>query len=349
LKKVLIVLPRQLGDILLGLAIAKSLRDEWKNEVEIHWYAHPMGKLILEGHPWVNAVHYYPQGFWKELKFIAALRSLKFDIVIDAMANPRTAIATFLSGAPTRISFPTRWNRNWAYNQLVGPNIINKGYVGQQRLALLAPLGINIESQDGIPKLFAKRVEAEKVHEWLRTEGLTDTKWVALSPTHRHGVRKWPGKKFVELARLILQSNNCHVVWLWGPGELEEVRELHDIVVSGLQASGNQPERTHLVPLFNLRETAELCSAAQLFVGNSNGLSHVAAAGGCKTLVLHGPTSPVSWTPSDSNRHRGIQRNTGCVGCEKNVCQLERRECLEDLEVNEVFQVAARFFSSLKT
>ena len=352
LSKVLILLPRQLGDILLGLGLAKGLREA--GATEVHWYAHPMGKLVLEHHPWVDRVHYYPKGFWNEIRFLWQLRKQNFQIAIDAMANPRTAIACYLTGAATRISFRTRWNRNWAYTLLVDRNKVNKGYVGQTRLELLKPLnlvnaekspGKVVESPDGaqvsnvgggleldlgVPKLFPLPVEKDRVLAWIKETKLG--KFVALSPTHRHGVRKWPAAKFLALAKEIFVNSKVSIVWLWGPGELEEVQKLHNAMLAEFG------EGTHLVPLWNLRETAELCSHAELFVGNSNGLSHVAAAGGCKTLVLHGPTSPESWTPPDRNQHRGLQRAEGCVGCQRNTCALQKRECLEDLEVAAVLQ-----------
>jgi ADP-heptose:LPS heptosyltransferase len=311
--------------------MAAALKDHYGPEVEVHWYAHGMGKLVLSQHPWVDRVHYYPSSIWKSLLFLFGLRKLKFDVVIDAMANPRTALASRFTGAKTRISFATRWNRNWAYTHLVPQQKLVGGYVGKKRLNLLELLGIEAKSE-GIPKLFPNVKETERAENWLRENGLWGKKWVAFSATHRHAVRKWPGQHFVELAKRLILENELQVVWLWGPGEREEVAAL----------SKQLSEKSFVVPLFSLKETAALCSHAQFFVGNSNGLSHVAAAGGCKTVVLHGPTSPISWTPEDHLRHQGVQRNTGCIGCQSNKCALPRRECLEDLSVEEVFMIARK-------
>ncbi|MGH2669848.1 MAG: glycosyltransferase family 9 protein, partial [bacterium] len=46
-----------------------------------------------------------------------------------------------------------------------------------------------------------------------------------------------------------------------------------------------------------LRRLAALLEAARVFVGNDSGPSHLAAALGCPTLVLFGPTDPAVWAP----------------------------------------------------
>src|SRR5262249_62383936 len=48
----------------------------------------------------------------------------------------------------------------------------------------------------------------------------------------------------------------------------------------------------------SLRQLAALFERATVFVGNDSGLSHLAAAVGCATLVLFGPTDPAVWAPT---------------------------------------------------
>ena len=76
-----------------------------------------MGRQLLEHNPDLDSVLCYPlppktggfvaqlQYFWAELVFVFALRKQKFDVALDAMNNPRTALTAWLSGAEVRISF----------------------------------------------------------------------------------------------------------------------------------------------------------------------------------------------------------------------------------------------------
>ena len=47
----------------------------------------------------------------------------------------------------------------------------------------------------------------------------------------------------------------------------------------------------------SLRTAASLLSRCSLYIGNDSGFSHLAAAAGCRVLVLFGPTNPVVWGP----------------------------------------------------
>lgn len=351
-RRILVLLPRQLGDILLGLPLARAIKERWPG-ARVSWYAHPMGRLLLEDHPWVDELLTYPvekkargplarplaalRLARREIAFALSLRGKDFDVVVDAMANPRTALTSFLTGAPLRVSFRTRFPRDFAFHVLVPRARLASGYVGRARLSLLGPLGFPPpEEMPCGSSLPLRPEERARVEGWLIDEGLAEraadgavskpVPFVVVAPAHRHAVRKWPGEKFVALSRALHAELGLRVVWLWGPGEEAEVRGLH--VALGAAS--------HFPPLLTLRETAFLAGLSRGFVGNSNGLSHVCVAGGARSVQLHGPTSPENWTLPDPARHRGVQRNTGCVRCERNTCSLARRECLDDLAVDDV-------------
>jgi ADP-heptose:LPS heptosyltransferase len=59
-------------------------------------------------------------------------------------------------------------------------------------------------------------------------------------------------------------------------------------------------------PKTTFRELAALIGESHLFIGNSNGPSHVAVAMDTPSIQLHGPTSAVSWCPM-TERHRAVQ------------------------------------------
>ena len=46
-----------------------------------------------------------------------------------------------------------------------------------------------------------------------------------------------------------------------------------------------------------LAEVKSLIAAAQLFIGNDSGPAHIAAAFGVPSVVLFGPSDPVTWAP----------------------------------------------------
>jgi ADP-heptose:LPS heptosyltransferase len=341
--KILVLMPRQLGDVLLTLPIAEALKRRWP-EVQIHWYAHPMGKLVLENQPAVDFPRYYPVakskdwlGFLRnliqEVRFVWGLRQEKFDIAVDVMNNPRTALTAFLTSATMRVSFSTRFLRNLAFHKLASRSDLSKGYVAQSRLKILETLGFELtEEWPCGSRLIPFAPEKVRVDGFLQERNVA--KFIVVAAQHRHPVRKWPLEKYLELCERFWCEESYAVIWLWGPGEEKEIEDFQTLFVAKVRDS----KASHIPPLLNLRETAYLCSRAQVFVGNSNGLSHVAVAGDVPTLQIHGPTTAANWTHPDSHKHRGIQRKEGCTQCNKNQCALPRRECLEELSVESVWQ-----------
>ena len=89
------------------------------------------------------------------------------------------------------------------------------------------------------------------------------------------------------------------MTWLWGPGEEQEIDT----------AMALTKEPTTKAPKTSFREMAALIANTDLFIGNSNGPSHVAVAVDTPSLQLHGPTDGRSWCP-DTPRHRFIQGDT---------------------------------------
>ncbi|APJ04065.1 glycosyltransferase family 9 protein [Silvanigrella aquatica] len=366
-ERILIILPRQLGDVLLGTPLAEVLKKHYPN-AQIDWWAHPMARQLLEGNPYLSNVFYYPiwkkkkeprvspyqafkhrlQFLFQSISFVFKVRNRKYSIVIDAMNNPRTAIQAWLTGAPRKISFAVNPIRNFIYSNLLAREKLDKGYLGHARLNLLEPLGIQYDQAQYLkinPLLPLSDENKNKIENWIYSEFQFNTQnnenktqnFVVLSPTHRHAVRRWPGEHFVNLGLKLIQERGIAIVWLWGPGEDEFVLSLHHSLQKKLTEKGLNPQLSHFPPLLNLREAGVLSQKALLWVGNSNGLSHVAVASGARTLELHGPTVPLSWCHPNYEKHRALQRNKGCIQCSSNTCKLLKRECLEDLTVDDVF------------
>jgi ADP-heptose:LPS heptosyltransferase len=364
--KVLIILPRQLGDILLGTPLLRALKLLHPN-CQISWVSHKMGKQILETNALIQEVFYLPEPpagenfvttflkrVWLELNFLMRVRKARFDIVIDALNNPRTSILSFSSAAPLRVSFTTRFFRNMAFHKLLPRSNMNTGYVAFEKIKLLNTF--NSESQlqkidkELLNPILETNLQDENVVEnWLAKVDLTGRKFLVLSPTSRRELRKWPRENFLEFSKLFVQKFQIPIVWIWGPGEKEEVEKYHS------ELSSAHKEYSLFPPLFKLREVGVLCRKSIGFLGLTNGLAHIACASGAKTIQIHGPTKMESWVHPNKLMHGGIQANhfvskqSICVSCEKHECQFSKnspqfQECLTSITPLEVLDVCQELF-----
>jgi ADP-heptose:LPS heptosyltransferase len=120
---------------------------------------------------------------------------------------------------------------------------------------------------------------------WLEERGLAPGTVAVLHPGAGNVAKVWPG--FPTLARR-LAILGLPVVVVTGPAEAGRV--------AGLAAAAGVPG-ARVARDLSVRQLAALFERAAVFVGNDSGLSHLAAAVGCASLVLFGPTDPVVWAP----------------------------------------------------
>ncbi len=301
-RKVLLVQLRQLGDILLTTPVTRALHD-LDPTLEISFLSHSMGRLVLEGNPYIKKTFYYNEGdpLGRQLQLIKSLRQEHFTDVIDFMNNPRSALFTWLTGAKVRIGFQSA--RRWAYNRLA-PRAPSAAYIVKEKLQLLSHLGLPSprlpwDLDDLVPIIPLSPSDDQKTLPFLNSIPRPETPRVVLSPTHRRTERRWPLGAYAALADELTLTMKAQVLWLWGPGE--------ESVVDECLAFCHQ--KTLKTPPTTFREMAALIKNCDLFIGNSNGPSHVAVGVKTPSLQLHGPTDGRSWCP-DSGIHHYIQGRT---------------------------------------
>ncbi|MFO7775327.1 MAG: glycosyltransferase family 9 protein [Candidatus Hydrogenedentota bacterium] len=109
---------------------------------------------------------------------------------------------------------------------------------------------------------------------------------VIIHPGSGSARKNWPFERFQAVAEA-LQEQGLSVAWCAGPAELEQ----------GMDPPGRPLQEDSLVTL------ARRLAGARLYLGNDSGVTHLAAASGCPTVALFGPTNPAVWAPRGSNVH----------------------------------------------
>jgi hypothetical protein len=124
---------------------------------------------------------------------------------------------------------------------------------------------------------------------WLAARGIAPVEAIVLQPGAGGGAKVWPG--FAALGRR-LRDAGFPLVALAGPAD--------GSVVEALLATAVLAEET-VARDWSLPEIAALLSLARGTVGNDSGPTHLAAAVGCPTVGIFGPTDPSLWAPLGSH------------------------------------------------
>ncbi len=100
--------------------------------------------------------------------------------------------------------------------------------------------------------------------------------------------KRWPAVRYARLANHLGRAHDARIILVGGPTDQGLAAE-----VAGMMAMpvANQVGR------MGLGEMGALGEIAGLYVGNDAGPTHVAAAAGCPTLVIFGPTDPAVSAP----------------------------------------------------
>jgi heptosyltransferase I len=258
------------------------------------------------------------------------LRAQRYDLVIDWLGSPRTALWTALSGARLRVGYDLP-RRRWAYNVRVPRNrdgeLALRGFAGEAFLDPLRALGLDVTPWRAVaagagpaPTCVTAEGGASPFAAWLAD-------WLAGGPGPRAVLvmsatwpaKAWPARHVAGLWRR-LDAAGVRAVLAPGPGD------------EGLRAdlAGHLPPAA-VAPPSTLAEMATLLRRCDVFVGTDNGLRHLAARLGVPTVTVFGPTDPAGWNPPGP-RHVSVRTGESCSPCDLTECPVPGRPCLERLE-----------------
>ncbi len=330
---------RYIGDTFSILPVVENLKRKapaWSVDVMLNRGT----ESLLSHNPWIRRVWVYDYAFAKktslksivyQIKLIHGLRSRRFDAVIDFTHGDRAALICFLTGAPLRISHCHASTLSRVLmNRFVDSDPSSRHIVDHQ-LEALRLLGLRGFKRDFT--LHTPGGVRARVSGLLARAGIPDQgPLVAIHPGARGRLRQWRPERFAELARRLREAYGCGVLLVGGPGE----DELLDRVEQGM---GFAPalRSTSL----GLIELAELFRRSSLFVGNDSAPGHLAAAVGCPTISLFGPTFPHMWRPVGP----WVETVSGyvpCRGCRQEYCERPGGWCMDLIEVDEVWDRAVR-------
>jgi ADP-heptose:LPS heptosyltransferase len=159
----------------------------------------------------------------------------------------------------------------------------------------------------------------------------------AIHPGARGRLRQWPVERFAEIAQRLHHRYGAPILLLGGPDEGALVDSLERSM--GFRAAFKSNDLAIL-------EMAALLSRCRLFIGNDSAPAHIAAAVGCPSLTLFGPTYPHLWRPL-SRIGEVVFKELPCCGCRQKTCQRPGNSCMDLIGVEEVWEKIQRLGSAI--
>jgi len=351
--KILVLVLRRLGDVLLATPLLRSVRRAYP-EATIDALVYAGQEGMLEGNPDCNAVigiDPYPD----RAGYLQLLRRMgrRYDLALTTQANDRSHIYAWLFarrrvGLVPDLGWSSAWKRASCSAYAVLDDFNTHTVV--QNLVLADLLGIE-RNYEVVPPQADENVLLPKN---LET-------YAVLHPYPKFNYKQWTSEGWKSLIAW-LRGQGLRVVLSGGPDPKEKA-------YSAALASGDV---VNLTGKLRLAALSALYRKARLFVGPDTSTTHLAAACGVPTLALFGPTNPVKWGPwpagySGPNpyqrRGRPWQRAGNVIllqgvqpadlgrclpchleGCERRVASFSR--CLTEMPPDPVTSAAAELLRS---
>ena len=320
IRKILIVAPSWVGDMVMGQTLLKLLKQQ-ENNCQIDVLVNNWALDVVKRMPEVSKVHSNPFkhgefALLKRIKLGLQLRHEKYDQVFVMANSFKSALVPFFAGIPKRTGFlgEMRYgllNDYFKLDKQALPLMID-------RFCALANNGkkpANIQ----YPQFNVDHIQQAKV---LANLGLKlDLPVICLCPAAEYGpAKRWPSAHFAELANKLQELG--YQVWIMGSSKDQALAE--EII----QAAKVQTQLYNLCGRTDLVEVIDLLACAKVVVSNDSGLMHVACAVNVPVIAVYGSSSP-DFTPPLSNLAIIEQLSLDCSPCFARTCKYGHYNCLQ--------------------
>lgn len=341
-KRILLVRTDRLGDVILTLPMLAALRSCFPDAYIAMLLRRYTGEIVV-GNPHVNELIWYDDGAdYLPLRTMRRiLRVERFDIVIVGYPTLRLAWLMFTSGIPIRVATGYRYY-SFLFNRRVFEHRKDaKRHEVEYNLNLLKQVGCEAVDRPAFFLHIPEDVE-RNVEELLAALGVErGMERLIVHPGSGGSAREWPARSFGEVAARISKGRNMQVIVTGAAGEEAKVDEV---------LKENSPRAVSVAGKLGVKELAALLRSASLFLGNSTGPIHIAAAVGTPVVGLYPqivPMSPRRWGPYTTRKRVLVPaKPIDCKDCLRR--SGEPCLCMASIPVEDVYAAACSLLDESK-
>lgn len=296
-EKVLILKPCCLSQVMLTTPLLAALQSTYPR-AQFDWAVSEWARPAIATNPRLS--HLIDSGrvgladsSWADLReLVHRLRQEQYDTCFIPSRSSLLSLVAWLARIPQRVGLNVQ-GRGFAQTIAVRPPA---GEVHEAAIYLSLAEALAIDTDQVRMEFYPPDSDRTAVTQRLVDEidWLGDVPLVimhpggGINPVHRVDQKRWPVERFARLGNYLARTFKACILLVGS----QENRPLAEAV------AGLMPTRVHnLAGRVSLGQIGALCEVADLYVGNDAGPTHVAAAVGCPTLAIFGPTMPVVSRP----------------------------------------------------
>ncbi|MDB5809606.1 MAG: putative lipopolysaccharide heptosyltransferase [Betaproteobacteria bacterium] len=351
--RVLVVVTRRIGDVLLTTPLIRSLKRAWPQAaIDVLIFAGTEGVLAANRDiRHVLTVAERPTAI--EHLALAASIFRRYDLALSAVPSDRPTVYAWLA-APVRAGFVVdepkqRWKKR----------LLGKWVAFDNRDTHTVLMCLKLAAVFGVEPCYdvvAACTDAECAEVVRQLPFMTTAPYAVFHTYPKFNYKMWRREAWIELAGH-MQKRGMQIV-LTGSRDSAEVAYVEAI-------ARDIPGAFNVTGKLTLAQTACMLREARAYVGPDTAITHMAAAVGVPVVALYGPSNPVKWgpwpqafaTPVNPWRRLGTQRVNNvtliqgaepCVPCFHEGCDRHIGSFSDCLQHMPVARVAAALDAALK-
>jgi lipopolysaccharide heptosyltransferase II len=328
-KNILIVRTDRIGDLILTLPLAGLIKKQYPDS-KVTFLVREYTKNLVSHHPYIDEVLVLKEvdGNVSLLDNINLIKQKRFDYCIVVYPRFRISLIVFLSGIKNRIGTGYRWY-SFLFNRKVYEHRKNaERHELEYNVNLLEKLGVKTNITDSSVSYDLRLDESslQNVIKFLLDEKIDLQKPIIIvHPGSGGSSMDLPIDKFADLVNKI--DNDNHQIIL--TGSKNEI-DLCEKIKSSSKVK-------NFAGRFNLDELTALISKSSMFISNSTGPIHIAAALGKYTVGFYPKIVSCSkerWSPY-TNKKLVYEPQIDCKNCTREQC--EKLNCMDSIDITKVY------------
>jgi len=337
IKRVVVRAPNWVGDAVMSVPALRGLR-QILPDARITLVAPPGTADIFIDADFVDDISIYERAgiasVWEQVR---QWRRQQFDLAVLLQNAFEAALIASLARVPMRVGYNSERRGFLLTNPLPLPAWKDERHECFYYLNIVSELeGLlyRVRTDETMAPQFDLNVSLDRKQEargLLHEHGQRiDAPLVLLCPGSINSrAKRWPAERYAALGDR-LSELGANVVLIGSPGELGVSQEV-------CKHAQHQP--IVLTGKTTVAEATALISIADVLITNDTGPAHIGSALHTPTLVIFGPTNPLTTYPMSPNAEI-FRRPPDCAPCMLRDCPIDHR-CMTAITPDEVFERAA--------
>jgi heptosyltransferase-2 len=260
-----------------------------------------------------------------------------FDLAVLFPNSFQTALIPALARVPLRLGYETQGRRFLLTHPLETPAWRNERHEVYYYLNIISALEMMLQKKTEAANhepdfgLTVSEERSARAQAALRSLGVAEGRpLVALCPGSINSrAKRWPAERYAALGDRLMEELDAEVLLIGSANE-------QDVSLAVAKQMRRQPAIA--TGSSSLAEATAILNLADLLITNDTGPAHIAAALGRPTIVIFGPTNPLTTRPFSANSEI-IRHPPDCAPCMLRDCPIDHR-CMTAISVEDVFERA---------